>query len=84
MGGHNFVYPNGSNVWLPESKENPQHWLKPLVSNTTAGAVLDQLFLDGVRRMRSLRGVGRNGGDVHGTQRTLKHGHICALDRQFN
>jgi hypothetical protein len=60
-GGHNFVYSNGSNVWLPESKENPQHWLKLLVSNATAGAALNQLFLDGARRKGSLREVGRDG-----------------------
>ena len=38
-GGHNYVYPNGSNVWLPESKEYPQHYLKLKVSDEKAGEV---------------------------------------------
>ncbi|KAI9934545.1 hypothetical protein ASPWEDRAFT_175272 [Aspergillus wentii DTO 134E9] len=49
-GGHNHIYPNGSNVWLPESKGNSQHWLELAVPPTAAGKVLDELFLDGARR----------------------------------
>ena len=49
-GGHNYVYANGSNVWLPESKEYPQHYLKLKVSDEKAGEVLDQLFIDGARQ----------------------------------
>lgn len=46
-GGHNHVYPNGSNIWRNLSSTYPQHYLRLSVSNATAGEVLDDLYLRG-------------------------------------
>ncbi|KAI0159829.1 inosine/uridine-preferring nucleoside hydrolase [Xylariaceae sp. FL1272] len=45
--GYNHVYPNGSNEWIDDDTVTNQHFLKLKVSNTTAAAILDQLFLKG-------------------------------------
>ncbi|KAL4964635.1 inosine-uridine preferring nucleoside hydrolase-domain-containing protein [Aspergillus stella-maris] len=47
-GGHNYVYPNGTNVWQPEDKLEGSHsYLKLKVGTSVAGALLDKLFLHG-------------------------------------
>ncbi|PHH91257.1 hypothetical protein CDD83_1174 [Cordyceps sp. RAO-2017] len=46
--GHNYVYPNGTNRWLPTDKKSGSHnYLKLNVSSSAAGAILDQLFMQG-------------------------------------
>jgi hypothetical protein len=50
-GGHNHVYPNGTNAWLPGEKQESSHdYLELKISPSAAGEVLDQLFLQGARR----------------------------------
>jgi inosine-uridine nucleoside N-ribohydrolase len=45
-GGYNFVYPNGSNVWVEDEKVRNQHWLKLKVDNVTAAGYLDDMFVE--------------------------------------
>ncbi|KAH9904082.1 inosine/uridine-preferring nucleoside hydrolase [Xylariomycetidae sp. FL2044] len=47
--GYNYVYPNGSNVWMPDTTTTDQHWLKLAVTNSTAALELDRLFLEGAQ-----------------------------------
>jgi hypothetical protein len=46
--GYNHVHPNGSNEWVFDENVKSQHWLRLKVDNLTAGAELDDLFLNGV------------------------------------
>lgn len=47
-GGHNYVYPNGTNEWrMGIDKQGSQHYLKLKVSDSAAGMILDKLFLQG-------------------------------------
>ncbi|ORY63930.1 inosine/uridine-preferring nucleoside hydrolase [Pseudomassariella vexata] len=48
-GGYNYVYPNGSNVWVNDETRTEQYWLKLKTDNVTAAAELDRLFLEGAR-----------------------------------
>lgn len=45
-GGYNFVYANGSNVWVEDEGVKDQHWLKLKVDNATAASVLDKMMLE--------------------------------------
>ncbi|KAI0137509.1 inosine/uridine-preferring nucleoside hydrolase [Xylariales sp. AK1849] len=45
--GYNHVYPNGSNEWVFDEAVSSQRWLNLKVDNVTAGAALDNLFLNG-------------------------------------
>jgi hypothetical protein len=45
--GHNHVLSNGSNIWVWDETIRDHHWLKLKVDNTTAGAELDRLMLEG-------------------------------------
>lgn len=48
-GGYNYVWPNGSNVWLEggEERGKEQHYLKLKMENETVARDLDRLFLHG-------------------------------------
>ncbi|KAL4891363.1 inosine-uridine preferring nucleoside hydrolase-domain-containing protein [Aspergillus ambiguus] len=47
-GGHNHVYPNGTNVWLAEDgQQGPQHYLELKTTPAETGDLLDRLFLQG-------------------------------------
>ncbi|KAI5916992.1 inosine-uridine preferring nucleoside hydrolase-domain-containing protein [Camillea tinctor] len=50
FGGHNYVYPDGQNEWRSESNGREQHYLELVVSNQTAGSVLDHMFIQGAKR----------------------------------
>jgi len=54
--GYNYVFPNGSNVWVFDEGRSDQHWLKLKVDNLTAGRELDRLYLEGARSVRSTQG----------------------------
>lgn len=45
--GYNYVYPNGSNVWIADADITTQHYLRLRVENVTAAAALDARFLSG-------------------------------------
>ncbi|KAK7947937.1 inosine/uridine-preferring nucleoside hydrolase [Apiospora aurea] len=47
--GYNQVFANGSNVWVYDEAITDQRFLKLRVSNETAAAELDRLYLDGAR-----------------------------------
>ncbi|KAE8333914.1 inosine-uridine preferring nucleoside hydrolase-domain-containing protein [Aspergillus sergii] len=50
--GHNYVYPDGRNEWLPDNSlyppdnSYPQKYLKLQMSEQSAGEVLDNIYLD--------------------------------------
>lgn len=44
--GYNFVYANGSNVWVMDEKVRNQHWLKLKVNNVTAARSLDDMMVE--------------------------------------
>ncbi|KAH8427047.1 uncharacterized protein LDX57_004765 [Aspergillus melleus] len=48
--GHNFVYPNGTNVWMKGNLQYPRAYLKLKVWNETVAAKLDNLYLRGAAR----------------------------------
>lgn len=45
-GGYNFVYANGSNVWVADETTTDQHWLKLKVDNATAARSLDDMMAE--------------------------------------
>ncbi|PHH61191.1 hypothetical protein CDD82_3567 [Ophiocordyceps australis] len=46
--GYNYVYPNGTNEWQNTTREDAHHrFLKLQMSPSEAGAILDELFLQG-------------------------------------
>lgn len=49
-GGHNYVYPNGSNAWVHGDPEHPQHYLKLKVSEDQAAGVVENMFVDGANK----------------------------------
>ncbi|KAF2805840.1 inosine/uridine-preferring nucleoside hydrolase [Mytilinidion resinicola] len=49
-GGHNHVFPNGSNAWVYDNTKKNQQWLKFKVSNVTAANELETLCLQGVKK----------------------------------
>ncbi|KAE8381221.1 inosine-uridine preferring nucleoside hydrolase-domain-containing protein [Aspergillus bertholletiae] len=53
-GGHNCVYPDGRNEWLPGNSLYPQKYLKLQMSDTEAGELLDGLYLE-----TAIRAAGR-------------------------
>jgi hypothetical protein len=46
-GGHNYVYPDGRNVWRSGDDGRSQRYLELALPNETAGAILDDKFLLG-------------------------------------
>lgn len=47
-GGHNYIYPNGTNVWQSQSSPgSDHHYLQLKVSPSTIGAYLDRILLRG-------------------------------------
>jgi hypothetical protein len=48
--GYNYVFDNGSNIWVEDEIRTSQKYLTLAVSNETVGAGLDALLLDGARR----------------------------------
>ncbi|KAE8415040.1 glycosyl hydrolases family 28-domain-containing protein [Aspergillus pseudocaelatus] len=63
--GHNYVYPDGRNEWLPGNPLSPQRYLKLRMSETQAGDFLDDFYLDTAKRAarRSLA-KGNLGNDI--------------------
>ncbi|RAQ41627.1 inosine/uridine-preferring nucleoside hydrolase [Aspergillus flavus] len=49
-GGHNYIYPDGRNEWLPDSPLYPQKYLKLRMSEEEAGELLDNIYLDTATR----------------------------------
>lgn len=50
-GGHNYVYPNGTNEWQPGNKQNASHqYLKLRVAPSMAGAILDRHLVTGAAK----------------------------------
>ncbi|KAF2269106.1 nucleoside hydrolase [Lojkania enalia] len=47
MDGYNFVWPNGSNIWIEDKNITNQHYLKLKMDNVTVAKELDDLFLRG-------------------------------------
>jgi hypothetical protein len=47
--GYNFVWPNGSNVWINDTARSNQHYLRLKMDNGTVAQELDQLYLKGAR-----------------------------------
>ena len=45
--GYNYVYPNGTNIWVEDERRTSQHYLKLKISNTTVAKELDRLLLRG-------------------------------------
>lgn len=48
--GHNYIFPNESNVWVENSRKYQHSYLKLKVSNEMAAARLDDLFLQGAAK----------------------------------
>jgi hypothetical protein len=48
--GYNHVLSNGTNFWVDDGKDHGQAWIELAngVSNITAGAILDRLWLKAV------------------------------------
>ncbi|EUC33604.1 hypothetical protein COCCADRAFT_4904 [Bipolaris zeicola 26-R-13] len=45
--GYNYLYPNGTNVWIEDERITSQHYLKLKVSNETVARGLEDLLLRG-------------------------------------
>ena len=49
-GGHNYVYPNGSNAWLPDTDGRKHRYLNSTVSPSEMGLILDNLYMQGAEK----------------------------------
>ncbi|PSN64754.1 nucleoside hydrolase [Corynespora cassiicola Philippines] len=49
VGGYNYVFANGSNVWVEDEGRTEQHYLKLRMGNQTVAGELDGLLLEGAR-----------------------------------
>lgn len=49
--GYNYVFLNGTNVWVDDDQDHGQQWLRIAdgVSNETIASALDQAYLEGAR-----------------------------------
>ncbi|KAI4634316.1 uncharacterized protein J4E87_001489 [Alternaria ethzedia] len=45
--GYNFLFPNGTNVWVEDERRTSQHYLKLKASNETVSKEMDNLLLRG-------------------------------------
>ncbi|RYN15610.1 hypothetical protein AA0119_g10037 [Alternaria tenuissima] len=45
--GYNYLYPNGTNVWVEDERRTSQHYLKLKISNETVAQEMDNLLLRG-------------------------------------
>jgi hypothetical protein len=68
QGGHNYIYPDGRNVWQSWDDGRSQRYLELAVPNETAGAILDDKFLLGAIGATGIRyeSLGYYGQDVLG------------------
>lgn len=47
--GYNFVWPNGSNIWINDTARSNQHYVRLKIDNETVAQELDQLYLNVTR-----------------------------------
>ncbi|RAR03215.1 inosine uridine-preferring nucleoside hydrolase protein [Stemphylium lycopersici] len=45
--GYNYLYPNGTNIWVEDERKTSQHYLRLKASNITVAKELDNLLLRG-------------------------------------
>ncbi|KAJ4301128.1 hypothetical protein N0V90_003218 [Kalmusia sp. IMI 367209] len=57
--GYNRILANGTNEWVYHTTARDQHYLRLKVSNATAAAELDRLFLDAATRFSKRAGSGQ-------------------------
>jgi hypothetical protein len=49
VNGYNYIWPNGSNVWMEDGRRTNHHYLRLKIENETVSRELDELYLKGMR-----------------------------------
>ncbi|CAE6999294.1 hypothetical protein P3342_000996 [Pyrenophora teres f. teres] len=47
MNGYNYLYPNGTNIWVKDERRTNQHYLQLKISNVTVAKEMDNMLLRG-------------------------------------